>query len=760
MVHGTEPGERVTPPSVKPCKHFEGFAGSANRSVVLSRATSTSAGHNYKYPGPADLSGPPLPSQGAAVDSNRELRYGGASPSIFTARMLDLSLLLRDLALLLPTGYPSFAVVASWMVTGALLLILGWAGLVMRPTLAGEPAGASTGARRAARTVGGALLALTTSLGVTVGIAFVQHAGSVPSLVAGIPRGTIALEAAAAFALGAISGALSGSTRWRLAGVSAWMGLAFLAVGFVGYAGLVVAAAAGAFAIGLGLALVALESFGLFLMLAYQFYALETIASDGPGSGPRATTPRRDSPEPRVAVQVAAFNEPVAVVKSCLESLLALDYPVERRVIQLLDDSTVPEISSELERLCRTRGIAYLHRTERRGFKAGALNDGLRELPKDIELIAIVDADYQVERGFLRSVVAPFDDPSVGFVQTPQSYRNVDGTGFGRRYALADAYFYHVVEPVRARFQSAIFCGTMGILRRRALEGAGGWSEECITEDAELSVRLVTEGWRVVYLTETFGRGLAPLTMAGVRSQHRRWAYGGVQMLRMNRKRLASPTVSRRQWADFWVGGMFWTDGFFFIGMALVMSLVAAGSWFGYALPSPSAWALALAASAPVLLLWDGILKIRLALGRSVRTTLRDVFGIVAFWYAVKLNDLRAALRGLVGGRQGFVRTPKARVKPSSRRGAFSATVRATAVELVFGLALFAVDGVTLYRTLVERVAPLDFAAVFLLVWIAYYALAFVAAPVLDYGSRRAPADAGEIRPKETLSGLPEPVAS
>ena len=673
--------------------------------------------------------------------------------------MLDLSPLLGFLALLIPTAYPSFAVMTTWMVTGALLLTLGWVGLAMRASRTDEPGRLPTG-HWTLRAIGGVSLALTATLGATVGLAYVQQPRPLLSLVDTIPQATLAVEGIASVALGAISGALSASSRWRFSGVSAWMGLAFLAVGFVGYAGLIVAAATGTFTMSLGLALMVLESFGLFLMLAYQFYVLESIAVLG--AGPRA--PRTDvggnTRVPRIAVQVAAFNEPVPIVMQSLESVLALDYPPERRVVQLLDDSTGPEISAELERFCRARDIVYLHRPERRGFKAGALNDGLRALPADIELIAVVDADYQVDRGFLRSIVPAFDDPSVGFVQTPQSYRNVDRTGFGRRYALADAYFYHVVQPVRARFQSAIFCGTMGVLRRRALESTGGWSEECVTEDAELSVRLIADRWRVVYLSETFGRGLAPLTMAGVRSQHRRWAYGGIQMLRMNRKRLASPSVSRRQRLDFWVGGMFWTDGIFFLGMALTMSLVAVGSWFGQALPTPSAWALAFAASAPVLLLWDGILKIRLALGRSLRTTFRDVCGIIAFWYAVKLNDLRAALRGVAGGPLGFVRTPKSRVPSSTRRAAFLATVRATSTELLLGLALLSVDGVTVYRTLVERAASLNLAALFLLGWIAYYALGMLSAPVLDFGSRRAPADAGEAETTRAPIGLPERAVS
>jgi cellulose synthase/poly-beta-1,6-N-acetylglucosamine synthase-like glycosyltransferase len=658
--------------------------------------------------------------------------------------MTELQFLISLLSGSMPGLSLSYPLVTAWMIAGTILLLAGWVSLPLAPPERTSPQPAP--ARRLTRMLGAAALALATTVPVLAVVRYGLPPTALSKTWADLPTPSLALAVVGSLALGAVAGWLSGSSRWRTSGVATWLGLAMMSLGFAGYAGLIVTAARTDFAIAVGLALLALEVFGLSLMLAYQFYALEKIAGvDAPPPKVDASRDRATDRWPFVAIQVACYNEPAEVVENCLDSLMALDYPADRRIVQLLDDSQDAALVARLERFCRSRGVSYLHRAHRRGYKAGALNDGLRALPADVELLAIVDADYGVDREYLRAVVHAFDDPGVGFLQTPQAYRNVHGSPFGRSYSLADAYFYHVVQPVRARFGSAIFCGTMGVLRRSALTSAGGWSEECVTEDAEASIRLLAAGWRGVYLPHRYGRGLAPMTMAGVRTQHRRWALGGLQMLRLNRAKLASPKMTTRQRVDFWIGGVFWTDGVFFLGMAATLSAVAVGSWFGAALPSPSLPALALAASAPVLLLWDGALKIRRALRPTHRPSYRDVAGILAFWYAVKMNDLRAALRGLLGARPAFARTPKVAEGPAGRWAAMALTLRATALETVLATSLLGIAAITVYRDVGAFSGPFPLAGLVLAGWLAYYALALAAAPVLDFRSRRAPASAREV---------------
>jgi cellulose synthase/poly-beta-1,6-N-acetylglucosamine synthase-like glycosyltransferase len=535
--------------------------------------------------------------------------------------------------------------------------------------------------------------------------------------------------------LGAFVGWMSSSSRWALSGLATWLGLLMVAVGLFGYSVLIVASATSVVARALGVVLLVVETSGFLLFLTYQFYTIEYIAGSRLDPPP---APAANKPWPVVAVQVASFNEPPDVVERCLRSILALDYPKERLLVQLLDDSTETAGVEALRAFCLANGIDFRHRTHRRGFKGGALNDGLKALPREVELIAIVDSDYVVDPQFLRIAVGPFGSGAVGFVQTPQAYRNATRGSFARWYALADAYFYRVVQPVRARARSLIFCGTMGVVTRGAIEGAGGWSETCVTEDAELSIRLIARGWQGVYIDRTLGWGLAPTTMAATRSQHRRWANGGWQMLRMNSEKLNPTHMSQRQRLDFTLSRVFWIDGLFLMAVTFALASVVVASWTGVYLSIRTLSALALVSAAPLLLLLDGLLKIRVALRSTTKVSYADVLGVLGFWYAIKLNDLWAALGAAFGSRPGFVRTPKARTLGSSRAAAFAGALRGSAFETSVAVALFGIIGFSLYRWRSVPGVDLTVPGAVLLVWLAYYALAFSAAPIFDYTSRTA----------------------
>jgi cellulose synthase/poly-beta-1,6-N-acetylglucosamine synthase-like glycosyltransferase len=555
-------------------------------------------------------------------------------------------------------------------------------------------------------------------------------------------------------AVGGFAGWMSSSSRWKTSGVITFLGLDFIALGLIGFSIVIVEHAHGLLSTGLGLWLLGIELLGMFLFLAYQFYSLEFLAGQD-----QAAAPEDESIDPTwvptVLVQVASYNEPPEIVEACLESTLRIDYPRDKFLVQLVDDSTDPRTIERLRAFCADKSVDFQHRENRRGFKGGALNDGLRAAGPRYEYVAIVDSDYLVEPGFLRAGVQPFHDAKVGFVQTPQAYRNARTGSLARWYALADAYFYRVVQPVRARVQSMIFCGTMGLLRREALEKVGGWSEICVTEDAELSLRLLSAGWKGSYIRTIYGWGLAPWLMSAVRSQHRRWAFGGLQMLRMNREKLQSAHLSLRQRVDFRMGGMFWVDGLFLVGVSsAVASLVVAG-WFGYTLPVGSTVALAVIASAPLLLMADGMVKIRLALRATTPVTLRDTLGIMAFWYAIKLNDLRAALRGWWGSRIPFVRTPKDSGPNPTRLEALGAALRDSGLETSIAAVLATILGVTAYRWGLFRGRPIALGSATLLVWLGYYALAFGSALVFDYFSRRSEPEEETHPPTVPATGSP-----
>ncbi|MGI0054593.1 MAG: glycosyltransferase, partial [Thermoplasmata archaeon] len=536
--------------------------------------------------------------------------------------------------------------------------------------------------------------------------------------------------------VGAIAGWMSTSSRWRVSGVLTYLGLDLVALGLIGFSVIVLESARGVIAQGLGVWLIGIELFGLSLFLAYQFYTLEFIAGRERSS---VDVPSTIDPlwQPFVLVQVACYNEPVAIVRETLGAIRRLRYPGGRIWVQLVDDSTEPGLVKELRELCVEQGVRFQHRGNRRGFKGGALNEALAAVFPPPDLVAIVDADYLVDPNFLLEAVQPFRNKEVGFVQTPQGYRNAEPGTFARWYALADAYFYQVVQPVRARVQSLIFCGTMGLVRTKSLLDAGGWSEACVTEDAELSLRMLAKDWRGVYLRKPLGWGLAPEEMGAVRSQHRRWAFGGLQMLRLNRDRLDDSVLTSRQRRDFRMSGWFWMDGLFLTTLAATMAVIVAATWFGIHLPIQSTAALAIIASAPLLLMLDGIFKIRVAMRSSMAISYRDILGIMAFWYAIKINDLRAALRGWSGASLAFSRTPKETGDVSDIRTAFRAALHESRLETSVAIGLLALVSVSAYRWGVFTRGKTSLPEWFLLGWLIYYALVFLSALAFGYSSRR-----------------------
>ncbi|MEZ5362789.1 MAG: glycosyltransferase [Bryobacterales bacterium] len=234
---------------------------------------------------------------------------------------------------------------------------------------------------------------------------------------------------------------------------------------------------------------------------------------------------------PRVTVQLPVYNERF-VVESLLEAACRLDYPCGKLEIQVLDDSTdqTARIARRaVERLAAAGNpIRYLHRSDRTGYKAGALAAGLAQA--EGELIALFDADFSPAPDFLRRTVPHFADPSVGCVQARWEYRNREESLLTRvQGMLLDAHF--VVEQV-ARSRSGLFFnfnGTAGVLRRAAIEQAGGWQHDTLTEDSDLSYRAQMHGWRFVYLPELAVESELPSQVASFQTQQARWAKGLVQ---------------------------------------------------------------------------------------------------------------------------------------------------------------------------------------------------------------------------------------
>ncbi len=250
----------------------------------------------------------------------------------------------------------------------------------------------------------------------------------------------------------------------------------------------------------------------------------------------RRTTPAATRPDrlPRVTVQLPIYNE-LYVSERVIDAASRLDYPRHLLQIQVLDDSTdgTTEVVARAVRRARSRGvdIEHVRRADRSGYKAGALAHGLRTATG--ELVAIFDADFVPEPDFLVRTVPSFDEPDIAFVQARWGHLNRGTSWLTRLQALAiDAHFMVEQACRGVRDYWFNFNGTAGIWRVAAIEDAGGWTAETLTEDLDLSYRAHLRGWRGRYLRDVVVPGEVPAQMSGFRRQQHRWARGSLECAR------------------------------------------------------------------------------------------------------------------------------------------------------------------------------------------------------------------------------------
>jgi cellulose synthase/poly-beta-1,6-N-acetylglucosamine synthase-like glycosyltransferase len=234
---------------------------------------------------------------------------------------------------------------------------------------------------------------------------------------------------------------------------------------------------------------------------------------------------------PRVTVQLPIFNERY-VVDRLLRAICRVQYPLDKLDIQLLDDSTdeTQEVARELVDYYVSQGfpVTYHHRTNREGFKAGALAEGMKTAKG--EFIAIFDADFTPPEDFLLKTIHYFTDPKIGMVQTRWTHIN-------RGYSLltqVEAMLLdgHFVLEHSGRAGSGVFFnfnGTAGVWRREAIEQAGGWQHDTLTEDTDLSYRAQLIGWKFIYLQDVECPAELPVEMTAFKTQQARWAKGLIQ---------------------------------------------------------------------------------------------------------------------------------------------------------------------------------------------------------------------------------------
>lgn len=390
-----------------------------------------------------------------------------------------------------------------------------------------------------------------------------------------------------------------------------------------------------------------------------------------------------DDQLPRVLVQLPVFNER-DVVEAALEAMGQLDWPHDRLEIQLLDDSTDDSVEigrQAVERL-RARGIdaVSLHRTDRKGYKAGALQAGMAR--SQAEFIAIFDADFTPEPDFIRKAIRPFlAEPRLAVVQGRWEHRNREQNLLTRCQALGLDSHFGIDQVVRGNSDLTMhFNGTCGMWRRAAIDDAGGWSADTLTEDLDLSYRVQLRGWRLTYRPSLAVAGELPTDIHALRQQQFRWAKGSQQATRklLRRVWLSGWPLHRRLSAALHLG--------YYAAHPLMFINMLSGPLAAWLCPKPPLWALILGmfaffigALSPIASCVGGQFLLR---GRKAWSNLRHLPTLLSLGTGVVVSNSIAVIEAWRGMITEFVRTPK----QGTGSGSYKAAAATGLPELLFGV--------------------------------------------------------------------------
>jgi|GEM_PF-15233 len=285
---------------------------------------------------------------------------------------------------------------------------------------------------------------------------------------------------------------------------------------------------------------------------------------------------------PKVSVHVPCYNEPPEMMIETIKALEKLDYGDYEVLIidnNTKDDAVWKPVEAYINSLGKPN-FRFFHLPNWPGYKAGALNYGITQTHPDADVIATIDSDYVVRSDWLKNLVPHFADPQVALVQAPQDYSDGNDGLFKRMCFWEYAGFFYLGMRTRDEKNAIIQHGTMALIRTSALKTAGNWAEWCITEDAELGLRLFEAGHRAIYTEKSYGKGLMPDSFEAYRKQRYRWAYGAMQILKGHWRELMPFSkqggLNPSQRYQFLAGWMPWiADGLqlLFVAMAVLWSI-------------------------------------------------------------------------------------------------------------------------------------------------------------------------------------------
>jgi exo-beta-1,3-glucanase (GH17 family)/cellulose synthase/poly-beta-1,6-N-acetylglucosamine synthase-like glycosyltransferase len=439
--------------------------------------------------------------------------------------------------------------------------------------------------------------------------------------------------------------------------------------------------------------------------IAFGRKPLRLIAS--PALAPEAAAPK-------VSIHIPAHNEPPEMLMQTLDAVARLDYP-NYECIVVINNTPDSALWLPIEEHCRTLGerFKFVRADNLAGFKAGALRLALVHTAADAEVLGVLDADYVVHQDWLKDLMPLFGDPTVGLVQAPQDHR--DGARSVMHHAMNGEYagFFDIGMVQRNEFNAIIVHGTMCLIRRSAIEAAGGWSSDTICEDTDLGLTLLELGWQAHYTNQRYGRGLLPDSFEAYKKQRHRWAYGGFQILKKHWRRFlpGGSRLTREQKREFALGWLNWL-GAESIGVAVaILNIVwvPVVAFLDIAVPDRILTVPIIASFIVSVAHFATLYRLR------VRPRTGQLLGSVLAAMSVQWTVARAVGFGIIKDRLPFVRTSKGGVRRSTDFHAFWEAILA---------GLLILGAVVLVSTNIKEIREINIFAVVLLI----QSLPFVAA--------------------------------
>jgi cellulose synthase/poly-beta-1,6-N-acetylglucosamine synthase-like glycosyltransferase len=423
---------------------------------------------------------------------------------------------------------------------------------------------------------------------------------------------------------------------------------------------------------------------------------------------------------PKVSIHIPAYMEPPEMLKATLDAVARLNYPNFECII-VINNTPNPAMWEVVEEHCRVLGerFRFLNAPRLEGYKAGALRLALAKTAPDAEIIGIIDSDYAVSPDWLSDLVPAFADPKVGLVQAPQDHR--DGERSPLHHVMNGEYagFFDVGMVQRNEVNAIIVHGTMCLIRRAAMDRAGGWSSDTICEDTDLGLTIMEQGWVTHYTNRRYGRGLLPDTFEAYKKQRDRWASGGFQIVRKHWRAFlpGASLLTPDQKREFAFGWINWLGAESVGVLVAIFNLiwVPVVAFAGIAVPDKVLTLPIIATFAISVIHFIALYK------RRVPIPLGQAAGAMIAAMAMQWTVARAVANSIIKDHLAFVRTDKGGKGKARRRVAFPAFNEA----ILGGLLLL--GAAIVFQTNYERVQEINLFGYVLLV----QSLPFVAAVTL-----------------------------